>query len=82
MSASDAHDAMAKTLDDALEVHGDHRLVLDDEHVGRHLRGDLAAGLIDQLLDLGLVEVEDARDLRDAKSLPPSRAERPAAAAA
>ena len=63
MRAGDAGDAVAEALDDAFEVHGDHRLVLDDEHVGRDLRRDLAAGEIDQLIDLGDVDIEDLRRL-------------------
>ena len=63
MRAGDAGDAMAKALDNAFEIHGDHRLVLDDEHVGRDLRGDLAAGEVDQLVDFGHVHIEDLRGL-------------------
>ena len=41
MGPRDAGDAVAELLDEALDVEGDHRLVLDDEHVGRDLLGDL-----------------------------------------
>ena len=61
MGARDAGDAVAEALDDAFEIHGDHRLVFDDEHVGRDLRGDLAARQIDQLVELGDVDIEDLR---------------------
>ena len=54
-----------KTLDDAFKVHGDHRLILDDEHVGRDLGGDLAASLIDQLFHLSLIETENGGDVGD-----------------
>ena len=66
MRAGDAVDPMAERLDQALDVHGDQRLVLDDEHVGRDLLGDLAAGLVDELRDLGLRFAQDVGDLRDA----------------
>ena len=56
--AGDTRDTVAKALDDALQVHGDHRLVLDDQHVGRDLGGDLAPCRIDQLVDFGGVHAE------------------------
>ena len=46
--AGDPHDAMAEVGHQLLEVEGDQRLVLDDDDVGRHLLGDLAAGFVDQ----------------------------------
>ena len=38
-----------KALDDAFEIHCDHRLIRDDEHVGRDLGSNLAAGLVDEV---------------------------------
>ena len=67
--AGDAVDLVAERLDQRFDVHGDERLVLDDEHVGRHLLGDLAAGLVDQLADLRLRLAEDLRDLGDGEFL-------------
>ena len=61
-------DAVAKALDDAFEVHGDHRLVLDNEHVGRNLRGDFAASNIDQRVNLGHVAVENLPRLGGGKA--------------
>ncbi len=60
MGAGDAHDAMAEPFKDAFEVHGDHRLILDDEHVGRHLRRDLPPGLIDKAFNLVGITIENA----------------------
>ena len=60
-----AHDPVSQALDDAFEVHGDHRLILDDEHVGRDLGSDLAAGLVDQFFHLSLVETENGGDVSD-----------------
>ena len=48
MGARRADDAMAKALDHLLDVHGDQRLVLDDQDVGRHLARNLVAGLRQQ----------------------------------
>ena len=45
----------------AFEIHGDHRLVLDDQHVGGDLCGDLAARQVDQLVELGNIDVENLR---------------------
>ena len=42
-------DAMAEPLDDRLDIHGDDGFILDDEHIRRNARGDLARGLVDQL---------------------------------
>ena len=47
------------SLDQGLDVGGDHRLVLDDQDVGGQFGVDLALRLGDQLLDLGEVGVED-----------------------
>ena len=52
LGAGDLDHAMAEIGDEALEVERDQRLVLDDDDVGRDLAGDLAAGLVDQPLQL------------------------------
>ena len=44
---------------DPLQVGGDQRLVLDDQHVGRDLPADLAVGLPQQLLDPAVRNLED-----------------------
>jgi hypothetical protein len=54
---------MAQILDQALEVHGDQGLVLDDEDVGRDLGRQLAPGLLDEVAHPGSVGVEDFRGL-------------------
>ncbi len=61
--AGDAGHAMTEPLDDAFEIHGDHRLVLDDQHIGGDLRGDLAPRGIDQRFDVVVAGVEDDRGL-------------------
>ena len=48
----DAGDVVAEIADDRLDVHGDDRLVLDDQHVGAGLPLDLGQRLGDQALDL------------------------------
>ena len=82
MRAGDAGDAMAKALDDAFEIHGDHRLILDDEHVGRHLRRDFATGEVDQLVDFGHVGIRGSARPRRGRNLPRRKAERLGAGAA
>ena len=42
-----------------LDVHGDQRLVFDDQHVGRHLARNLGARLRDQRRELAVGDVED-----------------------
>ena len=59
VGAGDADDAVAEALDHLLDVHGDQRLVLDDEDVGRHLARDLAAGLAQQVGELARSDIED-----------------------
>ena len=51
----DVDHVVAELPDQGLDVGGDHRLVLDDQHVGGQLGVDLGLGLGDQLLDLGEV---------------------------
>ena len=41
--AGDAGHVVAEPFDERLEIHRDQRLVLDDEDVGRHVGGELAA---------------------------------------
>src|SRR5690606_35983721 len=45
--------------DQGLDVGGDDRLVLDDEHLGRQFGVDLGLGLGDQALDLGKLDPKD-----------------------
>ena len=61
--AGDADHVVAEALDQGFEIHGDQRLVLDDEDVGGHVGGELAAGLVDEVADRLHVDVEDARRL-------------------
>ena len=49
MGARDTRHAVAETLHKRLEVHGDQRLILDDENVGCGLLGDLLAGLANEV---------------------------------
>ncbi len=50
---------MAEFAHQRLDVGGDHRLVLDDQDIGRQLRVDFGLGFADQLLDLVEGGVED-----------------------
>ena len=58
MGARDAEHAMAKTFDQRLEIERDEGLVLDDQHVGGDLGGELAAGFLDQRAQPRHVDVE------------------------
>ena len=49
VGAGDADDPMAEAFHQRLDVHGDESLVLDDEDVGCDLRGQFAAGFLDQI---------------------------------
>ncbi len=42
VGAGDADDPVAEALDQLLDVHGDQRLVLDDQDVGRHPRLEIS----------------------------------------
>ena len=46
--AGDAGHVVAEAFDERLEIHGDQRLVLDDQDVGRHVGGEFAPGLVDE----------------------------------
>ena len=48
MGAGDADDLVAEALDQRLDVHGDERLVFDDQDVGGDFGGEFAAGFLDQ----------------------------------
>ena len=61
LGAGDLDDAMAERGDQALQVERDQRLVLDDDHVGGDLPGDLAAGLVDEALQLSCIDVHHQR---------------------
>ena len=67
--ARDAGDVVAEALDQGLEVHGDQRLVLDDQDVGRHVGGELAPGLLDEIAHHRHVDREDRGDLLLGKAL-------------
>ena len=43
-----ADDIVSEAFDQSLDVHGDEGLVLDNEHIGRDLGGEFAAGFLDQ----------------------------------
>ena len=58
MGARDAEHAMAETFHQALEIERDEGLVLDDQHVGGDLGGELAAGILDQFAQLRHVDIE------------------------
>ena len=57
--AGDAGHVVPELLDERFEVHGDERLVLDDEDVGRHVGGELAARLLDELAHHRDVDAQD-----------------------
>ena len=59
---------MAEPLHQCLQLHGNQRLVLDDQHVGGDLGCDLAAGQIDQLIEFGNIAVEDLRRFSGGKT--------------
>src|SRR5690606_3798606 len=59
----DVDHRVAELGDQRLDVGGDHRLVLDDQHVGGELGVDLGLSLGDQLLDLGEFRPQDLRGL-------------------
>ena len=57
LGAGDLDHAVAERGDEAFEVEGDQRLVLDDDDVGGELAGDLAAGFVDEPLQLDRADV-------------------------
>ena len=50
---------MAERCHQARQIERDERLILDDHDVGRELAGDLATGLVDQVLQLGVIDGEN-----------------------
>ncbi len=48
MGAGHADDTVPEFLDDAAQIMGDQRLILDDEHVGGDLFGDFGIGGVDE----------------------------------
>ena len=56
--AGDLDHAMTELGDQPFQIQRDQRLVLDDDHVGGDLARDLAAGLVDQPLQLGWLHVQ------------------------
>src|SRR5262245_43404701 len=59
MRPRDAEHTMTKTFYQPLEIERDERLILDDEHVGRDLRRELAARFLDQFAQRGSVDIQD-----------------------
>jgi len=57
--ASDSDGAVAKFFDQLFKIERDHHLVFDNENVGRNLSGKLSSGLIDQILQPFLIDVEN-----------------------
>ncbi len=55
---------MPQFADQRLDVGGDHRFVLDDQHAGGQFGVDLGLGLGDQHLDLGRTGPQDVPGLR------------------
>ena len=50
---------MAEAFHQGFEIHGDERLVLDDQDFGRHVGGEFPARLVDQITHLVHVHIED-----------------------
>ena len=75
VGAGDGCDIVSKA-DETFDVHGDDRLVLDDENVGRHLLGDLPADLVEQLIELADIDFEDGGGLVEAETLDGHQQER------
>ncbi len=67
--ARDAGHGVAEILHHRFDVECNDRLVLDDEHLGRNLLGDLAAGLIQQPLDGLGGRAEDRGDFLEGETL-------------
>jgi len=59
MGSGDADDVVTEIADQALQIHCDKRLILDDQYVGRNFGSHLPPGRIDQLADLGHVRLEN-----------------------
>ncbi len=76
MGAGDADHVVAEIFHQALEVHRDKRLVLDDQHVGGDLGGHFAAGGIGEFSGLGDVGAEDVGDFLLGKTLQRQQQER------
>ena len=58
--AGDADHVMPEPFDQSLEIHGDERLVLDDEDIGGHVGGQFATRLVDEFAHRFGIDVEDA----------------------
>ena len=69
---------VAEAFDQAFQVHGDEGLVLDDQHVGRHLLGDVAPCLLDQPRDVFDLATGCGGDLRIRKAFECRQQERDA----
>jgi hypothetical protein len=64
VGARDAIDAVPERLDQAFDVHGDQRLVLDNEDLRGDLLRDLTTSLVDKAGDFGLRLPQNVGDLR------------------
>ena len=59
----------SKILDDAGNIERDYRLVLDDQHVGRDISGDVLERLVDMQASFIRAPLKDGRDLVDGETL-------------
>ncbi len=59
MGPRNADDIMAQILDQALQIHRDEGLILDDQHVGRDLGGQFATRLIGEPAGLGNIRAQN-----------------------
>ena len=69
VGAGDAGDVMAHCLDDALQVHRDDHLILDDHDLAAQRLAHLVQGDLDQFLRLGSLDLHHAGDLVGAQLL-------------
>ena len=74
--AGDADYLVSEAFHQTLQIDRDHRLVLDDQHVGRDLGGQLAPGFIDQLAQLLDIHVENGGSVLLVESLKRDEQER------
>ena len=82
MGARDTDHVMAEVLHQALEIHRDEGLVLDDQHIGGDFRGHFASGRIGEPAGFRHIDVENEGDLFLRKTFQRQAAGRPDAAAA
>lgn len=67
---------MAQILDHRLDVHGNQRLILDDEHLRRNLLGDVSVRLVEKLVEFVLIDTENVGCLGAAELLDEDEQER------